>query len=57
MVCGMFFCATLTGHKGGYILFLQVGAETSDTSVGAVKQGDLIYSQPTVLETHLFLQE
>jgi len=37
MVDGLFFCATLTGHKGGHNPFVQEGAETSGTSVEAVK--------------------
>jgi len=38
MVDGLFFCATLTGHRGGHThtLFVQGGAETSDTD--AVKK-------------------
>ena len=28
---GLFFCATLTGRRGGHTPFLQAGAETSDT--------------------------
>jgi len=35
MVDGLFFCATLTGRRGGHSPFVQAGAETSDT--GAVK--------------------
>jgi len=37
MVEGLFFCATLTGRRGGHIPFVQAGAETSDTSAEAVK--------------------
>jgi len=38
MVYGFFFCATLTGRRGGHTLFVQ-GAETSDTGAEAVKPG------------------
>jgi len=31
IVDGLFFCATLTGRRGGHTSFVQVGAETSDT--------------------------
>jgi len=31
MVDGLFFCATLTGRRGGHVPFVQAGAETSDT--------------------------
>jgi len=37
MVEGLFFCATLTGRRGGYTPFVQAGAETSDTGVKVVK--------------------
>ena len=37
MVDALFFCATLTGHRGGHTPFVQTGAETSDTGVEAVK--------------------
>ena len=37
IVDGLFFCATLTGRRGGHTPFLQAGAETSDTGAGAVK--------------------
>ena len=37
VVDGLFFCATLTGRRGGHILFVQAGAETSDTGAEAVK--------------------
>jgi len=37
MVDGLFFCATLTGCRGGHTPFVQAGAETSDTSAEAVK--------------------
>jgi len=30
-VDGLFFCATLTGRRGGRTPFVQAGAETSDT--------------------------
>jgi len=36
-VDGLFFCATLTGRRGGHISFVQAGAETSDTGSEAVK--------------------
>jgi len=29
-VDGLFFCATLTGRRGGHTPFVQAGAETSD---------------------------
>jgi len=31
MVDSLFFCATLTGCKGGHTPFVQAGAETSNT--------------------------
>ena len=31
-VVRLFFCATLTGHRGGHTSLVQAGAETSDTS-------------------------
>jgi len=37
MVDGLFFCATLTGRRGGDVPFVQAGAETSDTGAEAVK--------------------
>ena len=37
MVDGLFFCATLTGRRGGHTPFVQAGAETSDTATEAVK--------------------
>jgi len=37
MVDGLFFCATLTGCRGGHTPFVQAGEETSDTGVEAVK--------------------
>jgi len=37
MVDGLFFCATLTGRRGGHTPFVQARAETSDTGVEAVK--------------------
>jgi len=37
MVDGLFFCATLTGRRGGHTSFVQAGAETSDTGAVAVK--------------------
>jgi len=36
MVDCLFFYATLTGRRGGYIPFVQAVAETSDTSAKAV---------------------
>ena len=37
MVDGLFFCAALTGRRGGHTPFVQAGAETSDTGAEAVK--------------------
>jgi len=37
MVDGLFFCATLTGRRGGHTQFVQAGAETSDAYLEAVK--------------------
>jgi len=37
MVDGLFFCATLTGRKGGHTPFVQAGAETSDIGAEAVE--------------------
>jgi len=37
MVDGLFFCATLTGCKGGHTLFVLAGAEASDTGAEVVK--------------------
>ena len=37
MVDSLFFCATLTGRRGGHTPFVQAGAETSDTGAEAVK--------------------
>ena len=37
MVIRLFFCPTLTGHGGGRTLFVQAGAESSDTDAEAVK--------------------
>ena len=37
MVDGLFFCATLTGRRGGHTPFSQAGAVTSDTGAEAVK--------------------
>jgi len=33
MVDGLFFCATLTGRRGGLTPFVQAGVETSDIAV------------------------
>jgi len=33
----LFFCATLTGHRGGHTPFVQAGVETPDTSAEAVE--------------------
>ena len=33
----LFFCATLTGHRGGHTSFVPAGAETSDTGAEAAK--------------------
>jgi len=37
MVDGLFFCATLTGRRGGHTPFVQAGAETSVTGAEAFK--------------------
>jgi len=37
MVDGFFFCATLTGRRGGHTPFVQAGGETSDAGAEAVK--------------------
>jgi len=37
MVDGLFFCAILTGRRGGHTPFVQTGAETSDTGAEAVE--------------------
>jgi len=37
MVDDLFFCATLTGRRGGYTPFVQAGAETSDAGEEAVE--------------------
>jgi len=37
MVDGLFFCATLTSRRRGHTLFVQAGAETSDTGAEAVE--------------------
>jgi len=37
MVDSLFFCATLTGRRGGHTPFVQAGAETSNTGAEAVK--------------------
>jgi len=37
MVDGLFFCATLTGRRGGHTPFVQAGAETFDTGAEAIK--------------------
>jgi len=37
MVDGWFFCATVTGRRGGHTPFVQTGGETSDTGAEAVK--------------------
>jgi len=36
MVDGLFFCATLTDHRGGRTPFVKAGAETSDASAETV---------------------
>jgi len=36
MADGLFFCATLTGRRGGHIPFVQAGSETPDTGAEAV---------------------
>jgi len=37
MVDSLFFCTTLTGHRGGHTPFVQAGVETSNTGAEAVK--------------------
>jgi len=37
MVDGLFFCATLTGRRGGHTPFIPGGAETSDMGAEAFK--------------------
>jgi len=37
VVDGWFFCATLTGRRGGHTPFVQAGVETSNTGAEAVK--------------------
>jgi len=37
MVDGLFFCATLTGRRGGHTPFVQARTETSDTGAAVVK--------------------
>jgi len=37
MVDGLFFCATLTGCRGGHTPFVQSIAETTDSNAEAVK--------------------
>jgi len=37
MVDGLFFCATLTGCRGGHTPFVQTGTETPDTGAEAVE--------------------
>ena len=37
MVDGLFFCATLTGRRGGHTPFVQAGAATSKIAAEAVK--------------------
>jgi len=37
MVDGLFFCATLTGRRGGHTPFAPAGADTSDTDGDAVE--------------------
>jgi len=37
VVDSLFFCATLTGCRGGHIPFVQAGAETSNIAAEAVK--------------------
>ena len=36
MVDGLFFCATLTGRRGGHTPFVQAGVEVRDTSIETV---------------------
>jgi len=37
MVDGLFFCATLTGCRGGHIPFVQAGGQASDIDVEVIK--------------------
>jgi len=37
MVDGLFFCATLTGRRGGHTPFVHAGVETSNTGAEAVE--------------------
>ena len=37
MVDGLFFCATLTGRRGGHTPFVQARAKTSDSGAEVVK--------------------
>ena len=37
MVDGLFFCATLTGRRGGHAPFVQAGVETPDIGAEMVK--------------------
>jgi len=37
MLDDLFFCATLTGRRGGYAPFVQAGTETPDTGAEADK--------------------
>jgi len=37
MVNSLFYCATLTGRRGGHTSFVQAGVETSNTGAEAVK--------------------
>ena len=37
MVDGLFFCATLTGRRGGHTAFVQAEAQTLDTGAEAVE--------------------
>jgi len=43
IVDDLFFCATLTGRRGGHIPFVQAGVETSDTGAEAVKAGPRLF--------------
>jgi len=37
VVDGLFFCATLTGHRGDHTPFVQAGVEMSNTNVELLK--------------------
>ena len=43
MAGGLFFCATLTGRRGGHTPFVQTGAETSNTGAKKIKVGPMLF--------------